>query len=247
MQLTEDLYLIGSGQKGLSHFLDCDVYAVDAGDEVVLIDAGCGRDTDGLLERLRADGLDPARVRTIFLTHEHSDHACGAATFRERFGARIVCQTAAQPMIERGTDHDLGLDLARPQGVFPADFQYRHCPVGLALGDGESVQVGRLTFRAIATPGHSPGCACYVVDLAAGRALFSGDTVFWGGTVSLLNYSGCDLCAYRESLRKLLGLDADLLLPGHHQFTLRYAQWHLDRAAERMNSIYLPPAPPWIR
>ena len=247
MRLTEDVCLVGSWQKGLSNDYDCEVYALEAGEEVVLIDAGCGRETERILANLKRDRVDPARVGTVLLTHEHSDHAAGAAVFRERFGARVMCHAAARPLVERGTDHELGLDVARPNGVLPQDFQYRHSPVDRALEDGETVEVGALKVRVIFTPGHSPGSACYLVDTAAGRALFSGDVVFWGGLISLLNYWGCDLNAYRESLKKLAGLKVDLLLPGHHQFTLRDGQRHLDRAIDLSQRLYLPPSPPRFR
>ena len=35
-------------------------------------------------------------------------------------------------------------------------------------------------------------------------------------------------------------LNVDALLPGHHQFTLRNGQWHIDRAARQMSGLYLP-------
>lgn len=247
MRLTDNVYLVGSGQKGLSNDYDCEVYAVDAGEEVVLVDAGSGRETERIVANLEGDGLDPARVAAVLLTHEHSDHACGAVVFRERFGARVMCHTAAAAMVEHGTEEDLGLDVARANRVFPEDFEYRHSPVDRALADGETVQAGGLTFRAIFTPGHSPGSACYLVDTAVGRALFSGDVVFWGGLTMPLNYRGCDLNAYRESLRKLARLEVALLLPGHHQFTLRGGQRHLDRAADLSRRLHLPPSPPRFR
>jgi len=247
MRLTDDLYLVGSWQKGLSNDYDCEVYALDAGDEVVLIDAGCGRQTERIVANLQRDGLDPARVGKVLLTHEHSDHACGAAAFRERSGAQVMCHSAARDMVEHGTEQELGLDVARATGVFPEDFQYRHSPVDAALEEGDTVSAGALTFRVLFTPGHSPGSACYLVDTAAGRAFFSGDVVLWGGLIMPLNYWGCDLNAYRHSLRRLAGLGVDLLLPGHHQFTLRNGQRHLDCAVEWSKRLYLPPSPPRFR
>ena len=59
-----------------------------------------------------------------------------------------------------------------------------------------------------------------------------------------LNYTGCDLAAYRESVARLSGLGVDLLLPGHGQFTLRDGQRHLDRALAFSKRLYLPPGPP---
>jgi glyoxylase-like metal-dependent hydrolase (beta-lactamase superfamily II) len=65
-------------------------------------------------------------------------------------------------------------------------------------------------FRALATPGHSPDSVC----LVAGRACFTGDTVLGSGSVFIAPGEG-SLSAYLDSLRRLRGLDLDVLCPGH--------------------------------
>jgi hypothetical protein len=47
MKLTGDVHLIAGGDYGfnLTHRLDCHVYAINCGDEIVLIDAGFGPGT----------------------------------------------------------------------------------------------------------------------------------------------------------------------------------------------------------
>ena len=152
MRLTEDVFLVGSWQKGLSGGNDCEVYALETGGEVVLVDAGAGREPGRIVANLEQDGLDPHRVSVLLLTHEHSDHACGAAYFRERFGTRVMCHQAARALVERGSEAELGLDVARAEGVFPPDFRYRHCPVDRALADpdkyfGEIKKTGEETFK----------------------------------------------------------------------------------------------------
>src|SRR5262245_50393197 len=102
MRLTAEVNLIGSGQIGfnLTDPFDCHVYAVDGGDEVAIVDAGLGRQAERLLEHLRADGLDPARVTTILLTHAHGDHGGGLARLRDLTGARVVVPREAAPWVE---------------------------------------------------------------------------------------------------------------------------------------------------
>jgi glyoxylase-like metal-dependent hydrolase (beta-lactamase superfamily II) len=72
--------------------------------------------------------------------------------------------------------------------------------------DGEAVG----PFRALATPGHSPDSVC----LVAGRACFTGDTVLGSGSVFIAPGEG-SLSAYLDSLRRLRGLELDVLCPGH--------------------------------
>ncbi len=61
---------------------------MEAGDTRVLIDAGLGvRDT---AERLLSAGVDPATLSAVLLSHEHQDHAKGAASLSRKFGVRIL-------------------------------------------------------------------------------------------------------------------------------------------------------------
>src|SRR3954471_12002969 len=65
-------------------------------------------------------------------------------------------------------------------------------------------------FEVIATPGHSPDH----VALLHGRLLFAGDTVLGAGSVFVGGGEG-SMAAYLDSLRRLLELDLDVILPGH--------------------------------
>lgn len=65
-------------------------------------------------------------------------------------------------------------------------------------------------FEVIATPGHSPDH----VSLLHGRVLFSGDMVLGAGSVFVGGGEG-SMAAYLDSLRRLLELDLDAILPGH--------------------------------
>ncbi len=65
-------------------------------------------------------------------------------------------------------------------------------------------------FEAIATPGHAPDH----VALLCGRVLFSGDTVLGEGSVFVGGEEG-SMSVYLDSLRRLLELDLEAILPGH--------------------------------
>src|SRR5690606_164054 len=98
MRLHPRIYLVGSAEFGLSDSWDCHVYVVDGGSELALIDAGGGRPAslEMMRQNMRDDGLDPTRIRSIILTHSHTDHARGAAQWRAEVGALVYL-----PEIER--------------------------------------------------------------------------------------------------------------------------------------------------
>jgi glyoxylase-like metal-dependent hydrolase (beta-lactamase superfamily II) len=82
------------------------------------------------------------------------------------------------------------------------------------LEDESVIAVGNLRLHTIATPGHTPGSMCFLIE--GHPVLFSGDTLFPGGPGNT-TFEGGDFPTIIESLdRRLLTLPADtLVLPGH--------------------------------
>ena len=82
------------------------------------------------------------------------------------------------------------------------------------LDDESTIDVGRLRLRTIATPGHTPGSMCFLVE--GHPVLFSGDTLFPGGPGNT-SYEGGDFPTIIESVdRRLFTLPPQtLVLPGH--------------------------------
>lgn len=80
------------------------------------------------------------------------------------------------------------------------------------LKGGDEVSLAGLTFRVLATPGHTLDHLCYALD-GQTPALFSGDTLFSGGSGRLFEGSAEQLFA---SFRQFDDLpDKTLLCPGH--------------------------------
>ncbi len=101
------------------------------------------------------------------------------------------------------------------------------------LGDDTVVPVGDLRVRTIATPGHTPGSMCFLVE--GSPLLFSGDTLFPGGPGA--TRSDGDFGTIMSSLRDRLFSrlpDETAVLPGHGPPTTIGAERpHLDEWAER--------------
>jgi glyoxylase-like metal-dependent hydrolase (beta-lactamase superfamily II) len=227
VRLTRGVHLVGSGEIGLSDPWDAHVYLLDGGSELALVDAGCGqRDSlERILANVRDDGLDPARITTLLLTHWHPDHSGGAAALRDRLAPRLRVHAPAteQATIEAGLEPGLNA-----------------CPVDVPLVHLQEVQVGSLRVRAIEVPGHSSGSLCYLVHVPGGEALFTGDVVFMNGILGLLNHPDSHLEQYRASFERLVPLDVEMLFPGHMLFFVRGARRHIERAARALESGFVP-------
>lgn len=82
---------LGSGSKG-------NAWLVEKNSTRVLIDCGFGvREMAGRLARL---GLAPSDVSAILITHEHSDHARGAARFSAKHACPVWMTPGCRTMLE---------------------------------------------------------------------------------------------------------------------------------------------------
>jgi phosphoribosyl 1,2-cyclic phosphodiesterase len=130
--------VLGSGSGG-------NATLVEGGGARVLLDAGLG--LRQLAERLADSGVDPASVDALFLSHEHGDHARGAAAFSARWGVPLASS--------RGTFQAAGLSAARLAAWEP-------------IAPGEARTIRRLTVRAVAVPHDAAAPLAFVVT--AGEA-----------------------------------------------------------------------------
>lgn len=74
------VWVLGSGSGG-------NAVLVESDDTRVLVDAGFS--ARRLAERMRLCGVDPASVGALLLTHEHTDHVCGAVNAAKRWGWQV--------------------------------------------------------------------------------------------------------------------------------------------------------------
>ncbi len=86
------------------------------------------------------------------------------------------------------------------------------------FGDDKVFQLGGREVEVIWTPGHSPGCVCFL-DREA-RMLFSGDSVCEWGVLLHFEKESCPPKTYLESMERLKALKEayDAIWPGHHGY-----------------------------
>ncbi len=104
-------------------------------------------------------------VTGILLTHGHFDHIWGVQALKEASGAKVYACEAEKELL--GSDR---MNVSRQAG--------RPCTVEADeyLKDGQEVTISDMTFRMIATPGHTAGGCCYYLEEAG--FLLAGDTLF---------------------------------------------------------------------
>jgi glyoxylase-like metal-dependent hydrolase (beta-lactamase superfamily II) len=141
-------------------------------------------------------------IQTIVNTHGHYDHIVGNAALARATGAPLAVHELDAPLLY-ASQYDFSLLLG---------LQREACRPDHLLRDGDTVEVGTLSFRVLHTPGHTPGGIC----LLGHGILFSGDTLFNQG-VGRTDLPGGDMETLLRSLEEIvLALDEALVVyPGH--------------------------------
>ncbi|OYR55014.1 MBL fold metallo-hydrolase [Halorubrum halodurans] len=174
----EDVYAIDDGMRGWSAVYDrVEVPLPDAGDdplEIVQIQRrakGClgylvvgGEGEDGSRVAVAVDvsrhgeewraaaAARDASIAAVLDTHVHADHLSGGRALADELGVPYVLPAAA-------ADRDVAYDFD-------------------AIGRNETLSVGGIDVKALATPGHTDDMASYLVGRSA---VLTGDTLFTGG------------------------------------------------------------------
>lgn len=215
MKLTDHVYVVGGGSLGygLSSPYDCNVYAIDGGEGVLLIDAGSGLGEDAILDRLRGDGINPDRVNALVLTHAHTDHAGGAGGLRERLGLIVMASKPTAAIVASGDEDRLGLAQARRDGIYPEEYRFKPCPVDRVLCEGDVISIGACRLRVLSAPGHSSDMIALFDDST--RTLFAGDAVFSDGRLAVISTEDFSMEDYRSTIARLSSLSAERLFAGH--------------------------------
>jgi glyoxylase-like metal-dependent hydrolase (beta-lactamase superfamily II) len=199
--IADGVYLIGG--PDVSRGDDATSFIIDFGGELVMIDAGAGGSSRILQKNIEDAGFDPKTISTLILTHNHIDHIGSASYFRTQFGLKIVMHDLDADAVEEG---DSIKTAAGCYGTFLSP-----TPVDIRLMKGhESLKFGDEELHCLHTPGHTPGSLSIYFDRAGKRILFGQDI-----HGPFLEIFGSDLGKWKESMEKLLALEADILCEGH--------------------------------
>jgi len=230
MKITERVYLVGGNGFGYSPPGDCNVYLIDGGTELALVDTGGGNGEKEILGNVEKMGFDPSDVVTAFNTHCHFDHVGGNYVIQEMTGCRIVAHEADKEGIEERGDLML-YDMALERGL-----KFEASKVEEALRDGDTYQIGDVTLRVMHTPGHTPGCMCLLMEEDGRRSVFTGDIAGANGRLGFINGPGFSLEDWKASMKKLVSYKPERLYPGHNTFLLGYATDHLKVYDQKLNA-----------
>ena len=161
-----------------------------------------GGDPQEVIDYLKQNNLT---LKAVFMTHGHLDHLSGIEKLVPLVGEEIYI-----------SQHDASLLKRPPKEVQEAlGMTCNGVEAFKTLSDGDVFSIGSLEIKVMATPGHTPGCVCYMISAGGKSILATGDTLF-AQSVGRTDLPGGDWNKLISSLEKLAALPDDLqVLPGH--------------------------------
>jgi metallo-beta-lactamase class B len=250
IKLFDNLYFVGTTTVG--------AFIVDSGDGLVMLDTGIGdADIAMMLEDMKKLGLDPSRIKLIFISHEHFDHYGGVQYLKKN-----VCPDTKVAMSLTGWN------LLQ---TVPSEWAYigtRPQSIDIYLLDGMKIKIGSVIFQIIATPGHSPGCLSFIFPVTDNgethMAGIMGGSAVWPTQVETRLYKSSIeyFKAFAQAAKCDVGLsfhsqesdfaqlrirkpgEPNLLVIGQEKFDKVYLQKYRDRYQKMLESGDLNPYKP---
>jgi glyoxylase-like metal-dependent hydrolase (beta-lactamase superfamily II) len=168
------------------------------------------------------------KVEWILETHAHADHITAAPYLKSKLGG----QTA------------IGDHISVVQGVFKGIFNLESVfptdgsQFNRLLKDGETIDFGNLSLKAIFVPGHTPACMAYQI----GDAIFVGDTMFMPDVgTARCDFPGGNASVLYQSMKKILSYPPTTRLFMCHDYppNNRPIQFETTVAEEKKSNIHM--------
>jgi glyoxylase-like metal-dependent hydrolase (beta-lactamase superfamily II) len=197
----------------------------------LLIDGGYPADREAVLDSIRGLGLEPADAKAMLLTHGHVDHTGSAAYFSKTFGTPILCSPGELAHVQGKEKHQVTLGQVLLRAWRPKVFRWLlHVIKAKALQAEPALRAEAWTPETLAglpgkpgeitVPGHTPGNVAILLPEAGAIAV--GDSFVSGHPISseqgpqmLHRMFHSDPAGALEAARRLAGVQANVILPGH--------------------------------
>lgn len=170
-------------------------------------------------------------LQAITLTHAHMDHVGGVTALKKlRPAARIIIHRADEPLYKGLPEQPSWLGIP-PSRWAALGFQYQAPPpIDERWTDGQTYKVGKLEFKVIHCPGHTPGHV--VLFEPHERKVFVGDCLF-AGSIGRTDLPGGSSEQLMDSLlNKIVTLGDDVEVYSGHGPTTTIGE-------ERLNNPFL--------
>lgn len=202
-------------------------YLIEIPSGYLLVDTGYDEQFSSFIKRAKAKNIDLKKIKYVFLTHAHDDHAGFLNEVLAHTEAKVIMHEKAleglrrgQNIFEGGCSTRKALWFCKLMSVFGKG-DHRFPPIRKEFEERLIIldEHNRITLeqeiggRIIDTPGHTD---CSITLLMPDGALFCGDAAMNGfpSTQRITIWVG-NINAFCESWKKIISLKPSMIYPGH--------------------------------
>ena len=199
-KIFDNLYVLSNN--------DVLAWVITTSEGLVLIDTMYDRTVqDVILDPMQKAGLDPARIKFIYLTHKNADHAGGAKFLQEKYSARVLLSAVDWDGIVQP-----GRGGGPPSPVPPKK--------DMVIADGQKLTVGDETITFYVTPASTRGSVSALIPVKDKGVPHL--AAFWGSNVIPATSSRDDLNAIAAAASRFgdiaAAAGADVLITNHERY-----------------------------
>jgi metallo-beta-lactamase class B len=201
-RILGNIYYVGT--DGLA------VYLITSPQGHILIDTALSEATPQIRSSIAKLGFKVADIKYLLNTHAHLDHTGGLAELKKETGAQLIAGAADRPLLEGGY---------YPGQEQTVELRFPPVKVDRTVSDGDTVTLGDIAITAHATPGHTPGCTTWTLNVREGNEdhtaiFFCSATVALNMLVGNPTYLGI-VDDYRKTFERLRDIKGDVFLAPH--------------------------------
>lgn len=158
-KIIGNLYYVGAS--------DITSYLIATPKGLILLDSGFAETVPQVEANIKTLGFKLSDVKVLLNSHAHFDHAGGLAELKRVTHATLEVSAADAALMARGGLGDPG---------YGDKFHYEPVQADRILKDRDKVELGGVTMTARLTPGHTPGCTTWTMQVMDGGKPY--DVVF---------------------------------------------------------------------
>lgn len=157
---------------------------------------------DSVIAYIKSNNL---KLEWILETHIHADHLTASDYIKRQLGGRSAIGAKIIDVLK----------LWVPIFNTKADTKLDGSQFDILFADGDKFKIGNLQATVMYTPGHTPACACYIID----DCIFVGDTIFMPdiGTART-DFPGGSAEQMYDSIQKIFALPDDTKIYTCHDY-----------------------------
>jgi glyoxylase-like metal-dependent hydrolase (beta-lactamase superfamily II) len=224
------------------------------GDDGMIIEGGTGATFAIIINQLKELGIEPERIKYLFLTHTHADHIGAIPRLRRIWPhLKVVASPVGEKLLTRLVTKEEALkefitmdrDIAKIRlskgelDAVPPEMDNYTFGVDMVVKEGDRLDLGSgVSWTVYDTPGHSP-CHISLHNEKEGTLVIGDATGFYAPEKDIFwpNYFN-SLEAYCDSIRKLVSLPARRVALSHNGVIEGGVKRHFQKALRATESYH---------